>query len=67
MSNAETGKNILEDMYSYIMTGMSAASAAVDGKTGTVFTVWMGGVDGFKDIALHPNENHYEAVGAYCW
>ena len=63
MTNAELGEKVLNEMYSYIMSGMSAASAALDGKVGTGFTVWMGGVDGLKDLATHPNENHYEAIG----
>jgi hypothetical protein len=63
MTNAEIGEKALNEMYTFIMSGISAASSALEGKPGTGFTVWMGGVDGVKDIVTHPNENHYEAVG----
>ena len=63
MTNAEIGEKVLNEMYTFIMSGMSAATAALEGKMGIVFTVWMGGVDGAKDIAIHPGENHYQAVG----
>jgi hypothetical protein len=50
MTNAEIGAKALNEMYTFIMLGISAASSALEGKPGTGFTVWMGGVDGVKDI-----------------
>ncbi len=63
MTNAEIGEKALNEMYTFIMSGISAATVALEGKAGIVFTVGMGGVDGTKDIAMHHDENHYQAVG----
>ncbi len=63
MTNAEIGEKALNEMYTFIMSGISAATVALEGKAGIFFTVGMGGVDGTKDIAMHPGENHYQAVG----
>ena len=45
MTNQEIAEQALEEMYKFIMSGVSAASSVLDGKAGTVFNVWMGGVD----------------------
>ncbi len=63
MTNQEIAEQTLNEMYTFIMSGISAASSTLGGKAGTTFSIWMGGVDGVKDIALHPSDNHYEAVG----
>lgn len=62
MANAETGENALNEMYNFIMAGISAGTAALDGKVGTAVSVKMGGVDVLKGQLTHPEDNHYEAV-----
>ncbi len=42
MTNAEIGEKALNEMYTSIMSGISAAAVALEGKAGIVFTVGMG-------------------------
>ena len=52
MTNVELGEKVLNKMYSYIMSGMSAATAALDGKVGIGFTVWMGDARAIEKLNL---------------
>ncbi len=65
MANAETGENALNEMYNFIMAGISAGTAALDGKAGTAVSVKMGGVDVLKGQLTHSEENHYEGIGRF--
>ena len=65
MTNAEIGENALNEMYNFIMAGISAGTAALDGKIGTVVSVKMGGVDIAKDQLDNIDENHYEGIGRF--
>lgn len=56
-------KTILDEMYNFIMSGISAGTAALDGKVGTVVSVKMSGVDVAKDVVTHPGENSYQTIG----
>ena len=63
MANAETAEKALNEMYNHIMAGISAGTAALDGKVGTAVSVKMGGVDIIKDQLTHPGDNRYQAIG----
>ena len=65
MTNAEFGEKALNEMYDFIMAGISAGTAALDGKVGTAVSVKMGGVDVLKGQLTHPEDNHYEAIGRF--
>lgn len=65
MTNAEIGENALNEMYNFIMAGIGAGTAALDGKTGTVVSVKLAGVDVAKAQLEHINENHYEGIGRF--
>ena len=65
MANAEIGEKAFNGMYNSIMAGISAGTAALDGKVGTAVSVKMGGVDVLKGQLTHPKDNHYEAIGRF--
>ena len=63
MADEPISKTILDEMYNFIMAGISAGTAAVPGQAAVIISVGMSGVDTFKDVAMHPNENTYQRIG----